>query len=431
MRIARNPTPDPRGLTGALVPYNHDMASRATLLILASISAAAGQPTPGARPWPLPLTAIESPASPDSGEPQLTASSTGVILSWIERSGQTATLKFALRTASGWNAARVVASGADWFVNWADVPSVMRLDDGTLAAHWLQKSGSATYAYDVKLSYSRDDGNTWSAPFTPHRDGTRTEHGFASLLQLPKAGLGVLWLDGRATSPGGHGAHGAASGAMTLQFASFDREWKQTAETPVDLRVCDCCPTAAAVTAEGIVAVFRDRTEAEVRDISISRLEHGRWSPPTTVHNDNWKIQACPVNGPAIAARGRDVVVAWFSAVGDEPRSFVAFSKDAGRTFGAPIRLDDGVSLGRVDVELLPGGAAVAAYIEHAEGRGQFRVRRVEPGGQRSVPVTVAGVDAGRTSGYPRIAVHGRELTAAWVERAGTRRVMTASALIP
>jgi hypothetical protein len=103
--------------------------------------------------------------------------------------------------------AKVVATGTDWFVNWADVPSVMRLDDGGLVGHWLQKSGSSAYAYDVKLSRSGDDGRSWSPAFTPHSDGTKTEHGFASLLQMPGAGLGLLWLDGRASSSGGHGGH--------------------------------------------------------------------------------------------------------------------------------------------------------------------------------------------------------------------------------
>jgi hypothetical protein len=215
---------------------------------------------------------------------------------------------------------------------------------------------------------------------------------------------------------------------MTLRYGAFDRGWKQTVESAIDLKVCDCCPTAAAITADGPVAVYRDRTDDEVRDISIVRLENGRWTAPASVHHDNWKLQACPVNGPAIAARDRNVVVAWFSAVGDAPRTFVAFSKDAGRTFAAPIRLDDGLAIGRVDVELLADGSAAASYIEHVDGRGQFRVRRIRPGGARSAPITIANIDSSRSSGYPRIAVHDGELTAAWVERAATRGVQTAHA---
>jgi hypothetical protein len=140
--------------------------------------------------WPLRVEALVSPAAAGSAQPQLSVSRRGVVLSWIEQTGDRATLRFSERTASGWSAARTVASGTDWFVNWADVPSVVRLADGTLAAHWLQKSGADTYAYDVRLSYSRDEGRTWASSFMPHTDGMKAEHGFASLFQMPGAGLG-------------------------------------------------------------------------------------------------------------------------------------------------------------------------------------------------------------------------------------------------
>ena len=142
--------------------------------------------------WSVAIEQLSSPAGPDSGQPQLTSSARGLLLSWIERDGPTAALKFSERTAAGWSAPRTVASGSDWFVNWADVPSVVRLADGTLAGHWLQKSSGSTYAYDVRLAYSRDEGATWSPSFTPHSDGTKTEHGFASLFEMPGGGLGLV-----------------------------------------------------------------------------------------------------------------------------------------------------------------------------------------------------------------------------------------------
>ena len=67
------------------------------------------------------------------------------------------------------------------------------------------------------------------------------------------------------------------------------------------------------------------------------------------------------INGPAISARGKDVVVAWFTTKDDQGQSFAVFSKDGGRTWGAPIRLDDSTSTGKVDVELLDDGSAVAS----------------------------------------------------------------------
>jgi hypothetical protein len=369
---------------------------------------------------------LDSPAPAGSALPQLHASSHGVILSWVERAGERATLTFAQRTPSGWSPARTVASGDDWFVNWADVPSVVRLADGTLAAHWLQKNGVGTYAYDVRLAWSRDDGRTWSPPFSPHADGTQTEHGFASLFQVPGGGLGVVWLDGRAT--GGHG-DGHGEGAMTLRFAAYDREWRQAADLEIDGRVCDCCPTSVAVTREGPIVAYRDRSDDEVRDIAVSRRAGDSWTVPAPLASERWQIHACPVNGPALAADGSRVAAAWFTAAGDEPRALAAFSEDAGRSFGPPIRLDDSGSGGRVGVALLRDGTAIASYMELAHGGAELRLRRVAPSGARGAPVAVAMVEAGRTSGYSRIAHHHGELVIAWTEGTGdASRVRTARA---
>jgi hypothetical protein len=394
--------------------------------VLATVSLA-GQD--GGRPgWAPGINPIETPAAVNSGQPQMTSTERGVILSWVERSSSRSSLKFSQWMNQRWSAPQEIASGDNWFVNWADVPSVMRLSNGVLAAHWLQKSGPDTYAYDVRLSYSTDEGKTWAPSFVPHNDGTKTEHGFASLIQMPGAGLGLAWLDGRAMKPESmHGEHDANRGAMTVRFATFGRDWKQTSEAPVDLRVCECCPTAAAVTSEGPIVAYRNRSDNEVRDIYISRLSGTTWSEPVPVHDDGWRIPACPVNGPMLSARGRDVAIAWFTVKEEQGRAFVAFSSDAGRTFGTPIRVDDAGSLGRVDIELMPDGSAVATWIEFASQRAQFRMRRVERSGATSPAVTIAGLEGTRASGYPRVARFGNELVFAWTESAdGRLQVRTA-----
>jgi hypothetical protein len=404
--------------------------------------------------WPLSIGTISAPAASNSGEPQLTVSDRGVLLSWIEHDGPKTTLRFAERTASGWTEARTVAAGRDWSVNPIDVPSVLHLADGTLVAHWLQRSGAGMHANDVRLSYSKDDGRSWAPSFTPYHDAAQKERLFASLFQVPGAGLGLVWLEGNAmpaatgtaertthdhsaggdharrqpSGQRGHEAHGdrersamSTSGEMSLRFASFDTGWKLTAQAPVDLRVCECCSTAAVATSEGVLAAYRDRSEDEVRDISVSRLAQGRWSEPAVVHADNWRIPACPINGPALSARGRNVAIAWYTVKQDQGHVYLAFSRDDGRSFGQPIRLDDSASLGRVDVEMLSDNSALATWIEVADGRSQFRARRVSMDGQRSPPVTIAGLAGGRAGGSPRVARHGDELVFAWTESSGDK----------
>src|SRR3984893_9794165 len=334
--------PRSRGLTASLV-----------LCIAASLPAMAyaqstTQPATQAAP-PMRVETLQSPAGANSSEPQITAQGDRVILSWLEVSGERATLKFAERTASGWSNAQTVAAGTHFFVNSFDVPSVRALADGTLAAHWEEKLGADedSDASKVMLSWSKDQGKTWSRPVSPHHDGTNTEHGFASLFQAPGAGLGLVWIDGRATNPE------TESGDMSLRASVYDAAGKQLRETVVAPRVCECCSTAAAETSEGEIVAFRNRSATEVRDIYVTRFAEGRWSAPAIVHADGWMINACPINGPSVSARGREVAVAWLMAKGDQGSSFVAFSHDAGRTFDAPVRVDDASSLGRLGVQML------------------------------------------------------------------------------
>lgn len=405
------------------------LAAPAVLWLALHVSSTGSFRLPAEASWNPRIEPVGTPAGPNSLAPQLTVSAKGPLLSWIERTGESATLKFSEWTSS-WSAPQSVASGTDWFVNWADVPSVMRLSDGTLVAHWLRKSGPGSYAYDLRLAYSSDDGRTWSRSFTPHHDGTATEHGFASLFEMPGGGMGVVWLDGRAMKNHGNGGHGGPEGgAMSLRYAQYDRTWRQIQDEPIDLRVCDCCPTAAAVTADGPIAAFRDRSDREVRDVHVTRLAGGKWTPSRAVHADGWKIAACPVNGPMLSAKGQNVAVSWFTIQQEQGHAFVSFSSDGGRAFGTPLRLDDEAALGRVDVELMSDKSAATTWIEASGQQAQLKVRRVWPDGSRSPSVTVSALPAGRASGYPRVAAKGDELIFAWTEAAsGRTQVRTAVA---
>ena len=362
---------------------------------------------------------IASPAGANSSAPQLTVDGDRAILSWIERSGKQSALKFAERTATGWSEVRTVVASDHLMVNSADVPSVRAMPDGTLAAHWMEENGPDPEAYDLRLAWSAD-GRAWSAPVAPNRDKTISQHGFASLFPTAGGGLGLVWLDGRTT----HGEEGD----MQLRAAMYDGAHKQLSDTMIDARVCECCPTAVALAADGPVAAYRNRSAGEIRDIHVTRLAAGRWTMPVPVHRDNFKIEGCPVNGPAIAARGKDVVVAWFTAPNEMNRSYLTFSHDGGKTFGAPVRADDKESLGRVVVALEKSGSAIVGWVESAAQTPQFQIRRVQPNGTRSAAVTVANQSGTR---YPRMALVRDEVVLAWTEsEQESSRVKTARARV-
>jgi hypothetical protein len=370
-----------------------------------------------------------SPTDGDSREPEFTTTQDNrVILSWVEKVGDK---RYALRTAmrdrNGWSETQTASQGENWFVNWADFPSVVGLRDGSLVAHWLVKSGSATYAYNVNISSSKDGGATWSKPIVPHRDNTQTEHGFVSLLPLSDGRLGAVWLDGRnMKNMKETEEHAPASESMTLRYAAIDADGNLFDETQLDERVCECCQTSAAVTGQGPIAVYRDRSQSEVRDIYIVRQVNGSWTMPQPVFADNWQINGCPVNGPVVAADGTRVAVAWFTSAADTPRIKVAFSQDAGATFNQPIQVDDGETVGRVDVLLLPDGSALVCWLSGNVEGGAIKVRRVQANGSIGPPAVIAQTDISRSSGFPRMARLGDQVHFAWTEFGKPSRVRTA-----
>jgi len=386
---------------------------------------------PGASEQALVIRPVESPATGDSREPELTATPDGrVILSWVEKVGAK---RYALRAVvlerDVWGEPLTVSEGENWFVNWADFPSVIGLKDGTLAAHWLVKSGSATYAYDVNIARSETRGRTWTKPLVPHRDNTQTEHGFVTLIALSDGGLGTIWLDGRNMKDmKDSDEHAPAAESMTLRYATIGRDGTVSDETQLDERVCECCQTAAAITSDGPIAVYRDRSPGEVRDIYLVRQVNGSWTTPQPVFADNWQIDGCPVNGPAIAANGRNVVVAWFSSPGNVSRVKVAFSNDAGATFSQPIQVDDGENVGRVDTLLLSDGSALVCWLAGNADGGQIKVRRVQANGALGPPTVIAQTDISRSSGFPRMARREGKVYFAWTEFGNPSRVRTAVA---
>jgi hypothetical protein len=378
---------------------------------------------------------IPNPAAPGSTEPNLTVGpGRRVYLSWLEPSSDSSySFKIAVREGNHWTTPRTIVRGKNLFINWADFPSVVALPDGRLAAHWLQRSGPGRYSYGVRISQSSDGGTTWSPPVIPHRARVETEHGFASL--FPTGGrLGAVWLDGRKYRPTGQ----TAPNEMMLISTTIGSDNSLAPEIGIDNRVCDCCQTAAAIAANGPVIVYRDRSNDDIRDIYIVRHVDGRWTTPRIVHADGWRIPACPVNGPAIAADGDRVVVAWFTGAADTARVRVAFSDDAGASFAGPSRIDNGSPAGRVDVALQADNSALVSWLERTAvpgvpgGEGaEIRVRRVRSDGSLAQWATIGRSTAARASGFPQMVATARgEVFFAWTAPGSPSSIRVARAVV-
>ena len=371
---------------------------------------------------------IPSPAGTAGLHPFLAVSKGRLIMSWTEPAGSGHAVKIAVFDDGKWSEPSTIVERDDLFVNWADFPSVTASPDGTLFAHWLQKSSSGKYSYDVHMA-SSSDGRTWSRRVAVNRDGVPAEHGFVSMVPVRDDAVGVTWLDGREMKGGHDGGH--EGGDMTLRYARIDRDGKFGREDLLDARVCECCTTGMAMAASGPVIVYRDRTAGERRDISVVRWKRGRWSKPVTLHGDGWKIDGCPVNGPQIDARGNNVAVAWFTAAQEKQRVLVSFSTDGGASFRKPVRVDGGAPTGRVDLVLLDDGSALVTWLDGLGDAAHIAVRRVWSDGRLGAIEKIAGSSTARGAGFPRIALYEGELFVAWTEASTPRRARLIAMPLP
>ena len=412
----------------------------AVLVVAASLALllpACRKPDPEAftrvQAWELPVGNLPS-AQPDL----VVTLGQELLLSWVQsedtqhrlqlnrfQPGQTAT-----NANVGWSPTMTAASGADWFLNWADTPHVYALEDGSLWAHWLRSTGPGRMDYGIDLVRSGDDGKTWSQPRMVNLENSLGDHGFVTFWQQANDQLGMAWLDSRQRAAmgstakgethqhdaGDHDHHG--KDAMMLRGALFNASVQQQGEWPLDASTCDCCPTSSAVTDRGAVVVYRGRSENEIRDTRLVRFDGKNWTSPRDVHTDGWQIAGCPVNGPVVVAKGNTLWVAWYTETGGVPELRAARSKDAGDTFTAPVTLAKGPQvLGRASLALADEHVLVAWLEQSQDDSQRLVLGRYDHALQNPRQVEIAQLSArGRASGMPRLRVANGSAWLVWTD---------------
>ncbi|MDE0005097.1 MAG: sialidase family protein [Rhodospirillaceae bacterium] len=402
--------------------------TRKTTLAAATLAGVVFSGCAGPSADPQPPRELAVAAAEGSAQPHLDLSGDGAaILSWLEPAGDSYALRVSTSAGDAWSTPGTVATGDDWFVNWADFPSVTPIAGDVLAAHWLvyQQQG---FGYDAVLSLSTDGGATWGEPFLLHTDATDTEHGFVTLFPWQE-GLAAVWLDGRNMIVDGEFAFENEAGeplGMGLRYAQFDVAGERLSSGELDPLACDCCQTDVALLGGDALLAFRDRTTSEVRDIVARRLTVDGWQAPVPLAPDNWVLEACPINGPAIAARDDQVAVAWFSAADNRPLVRVVRSNDGGHTFGDAMNLDSSGSYGHVDIAALPNGETAVSWLRSEADGLTLVLRLIDGAGEIGELITVATIDTTAPLDFPQMVFDGTRLVFAWTDFGESQRVRSA-----
>jgi len=338
--------------------------------------------------------AVPNPSAPGSLQPNWSTTPDGSpLMSWVEPSKSgSLNLRYAVMHGTKWSEPQTVATNRHFFRHPAEVPEVMQLGANQWMAHWVEMPNESSEAEFVYVS-SSTDGAHWTPPVMAHKDRSQVEHGLASMVVSKNGEISLFWLE----TPQGE------DGPGYLMRTVVDATGKELKEEKLDDDVCNCCPTAVARTNKGLVVAYRDHTPDDIRDIAVIRFENGKWSQSKIVHADNWKLNACPTNAAAVAAKGDRVAVAWYTSADNKPRVQIAFSTDGGATFGNPTVVSTGHAFGYTSLGLDDQGNAVVSWLEQGGAAGtRVLARSVNAAGTAGPVIQVA--EGGRMAlGYPRL----------------------------
>jgi hypothetical protein len=234
--------------------------------------------------------------------------------------------------------------------------------DGTIYVGWTSRYPDSKKGTLLFVSASRDGGATFGESVKVHSDTTPASHGMHSLAVAPDGRIIAAWLDERYLNSGT-----SRAAITTAPFVAFfhhtptpkteaepnaelyfsistDGGKTFSADRRIDYDVCPCCKTSLAIGDDGTVYLgYRRVYTGNFRHITlISSKDWQTFAEPVQLSDDRWKIEACPVSGPALKFDNGSLAVAWYSG-GDAREHGMylthAVNSDA-RSFDAPQKLD-------------------------------------------------------------------------------------------
>ena len=146
---------------------------------------------------------------------------------------------------------------------------------------------------------------------------------------------------------------------------------------------------------------------------------------PRPIHNDNWQIAGCPVNGPSVAAMKERVAVAWCSAKDDTPKIQLVISNDSGLSFSDPIVVESPNTIGRVGTVILESNEIIVSWMDTTDGA-KIVLSRYDIKGNFLDITKVASSSASRRTGFPVIAAVGNSVYVTWTDISITSQVKVA-----
>lgn len=282
----------------------------------------------------------------------------------------------------------------------------------------------------IKIARSGDAGRTFRAPETLQKQSAPGDRGWPSLTLDRNGGAHAIWLDHRGLAESASGSQAATTSevdgvAMAQRSALYYSSG--TGERELVKGVCYCCKTTMVTTPAGMLfAGWRHVYPGSLRDIAVvtSRDDGRTFTAPARVSEDNWQLNGCPDDGPAMAADSSGLVhIVWPTVVTERTSVtgalFYATTMD-GVTFTPRTRVPTlgGPKPTHPQIAVDDSGRAFIAWEESRGGARQALVRTIARDRDGRVtfgPITTLGTR--ESSVYPVLAATSRGMLAVWTER--------------
>jgi hypothetical protein len=316
--------------------------------------------------------------------------------------------------------------------------------DPAIIVVWTTATSQGTRLVSAR---SDDGGRTYGASRAVPGTQASGNRGWEAIATEREGSVVAVWLDHRelAKSDGGHGSHSThahpaagprADGAERAQLSKlfFARMDDPGSARPLTGGVCYCCKTALTTGPDGaIYAAWRHVYPGNRRDIAfaMSRDRGRTFGSPVRVSEDQWQLDGCPENGPAIALDSSSRVhVIWPTLITEAGRETLALyhavSRD-GRTFSRRARVPAAGPAYHPQVIAMPRGELLVAWEEFRTGGRIVRFARGLPATGGSMTFTAVPLSVDSRGTYPAIAATASGALAVWVTPASRLAAIQAS----
>lgn len=291
-----------------------------------------------------------------------------------------------------------------------DDPPALAVDSGgriSVVYYAAERRKAAAY-----ISYAAPDDLRFSEPVVLAAPSQMDEYGMVRLAAAPD---GRSWLFWYATQ------QQASSGSLYYSSAA-PGEKLQAPHTKLFDAMCACCRPALDFDTHGDPVLFARMMFANgTRDHALLRIH-----PPLVQRAvvDDWHIDACPMQGPALSidANNRYHAV-WFTQGEKRQGLYYAWSDDRGRTFSPPVVVGNAAANARQAAVIARADRVVIAWQESDATTTQLRVMQSADRGRTwREPQGIAQM-AGAVD-HPQLIAGGNRIFLSWSSKAEGHRML-------